>query len=84
MIEIKIMIIFKINLNLKNFEFEIEKSRLSFDVSFIMKFKLTNVDKIYEIYYKINHIIHDCEIIINFKFLKKIRFFLLKNKLFIL
>ena len=83
MIEIKIVIIFKINFDLKKFEFEIEKSKLNFNVSFIMKFKLINVDEVCEIYRKINYIIHDYKIIINFKPFKKIKFFLLKNKFFI-
>ena len=77
------MIIFEINLDLRNFEFKIEKSKSGFDASFIMKFKLINVDEIYEICRKTNHIIHDYKIITNLKFFKKIRFFLLKNKLFI-
>ena len=84
MIERKVVIIFEINLDLKNFEFEIEKSRLSFDASFIIKFKLTNVDEIYEICYKINHIIYDYEIITNLKPFEKIKSFLLKNISFIL
>ena len=83
MIEIKIIIIFKINLDLKNFKFEIKKSRLGFDVSFMMRFKLINIDETCEIYRKINHIIHNYEIIINLKHFKKIRFFLLKDKFFI-
>ena len=83
MIEIKIVIIFKINFDLKKFEFEIEKSKLNFNVSFIMKFKLINVDEVCEIYRKINYIIHDYKIIINFKPFEKIKFFLLKNKFFI-
>ena len=82
-IKMKIVIIFKINLDLKNFEFEIEKSRLDFDALFIIRFKLTNINEICEIYRKINYIIHDYEIIINLKPFKKIRFFLLKNKFFI-
>ena len=49
-----------------------------------MKFKLININKIYKIYRKINYIIHDYEIIINFKFFEKIKFFLLKNNFFIL
>ena len=83
MIEIKIIIIFKINLDLKNFEFEIKKSRSDFGVSFIIKFKLTNVNETCEIYRKINHIIHDYKIIINLKLFEKIKFFLLKNIFFI-
>ena len=84
MIEIKIVVIFKINFDLKNFEFKIEKSKLSVNALFIIRFKLINVNEIYEIYCKINYIIHDCEIIMNLKFFKKIKFFLLKNKFFIL
>ena len=84
MIEMKIVIIFKINFDLRNFEFGVEKSRLDFNVSFIMKFKLINVNKTCEIYHKINYIIHDCGIITNLKLFKKIKFFLLKNKSFIL
>ena len=83
MIKIKIINIFKTSFDLRNFEFEIEKSRLSFDASFMIRFKLTNVDKACEIYRKINHVIHDYEIITNLKPFKKIRFFLLKNKPFI-
>ena len=83
-IEIKIVIIFKTNLDLRNFEFEIEKSKSDFNVSFIIKFKLISVDEVYEIYRKINHIIYDYKIKMNFKFFKKIKFFLLKNKFFIL
>ena len=83
MIEIKVVIVFKINFDLRNFEFEIEKSRSNFNVSFIMRFKLTNVNKICEIYYKINHIIYDYEIITSLKPFKEIKFFLLKNKFFL-
>ena len=82
-IEIKIVIIFKINLNLKKIEFKIEKLKLNFNASFIIKFKLINVNEIYEIYYKINYIIYNYEIIINLKLFEKIKFFLLKNKFFI-
>ena len=83
MIEIKIVIIFKISFDLKNFEFEIEKSKSDFDASFIMRFKLINIDKTCEICRKIDHIIYDYKIIINLKLFKKTKFFLLKNKLFI-
>ena len=48
-----------------------------------MKFKLTNINEIYEIYRKINYIIYDYEIITSFKPSKKIKYFLLKNKFFI-
>ena len=83
MIEVRVVIVFEINLNLRNFEFKVEKSRLDFDASFIIKFRLTNVNETCEICRKINYIIHDCEIIINFKLFKEIKFFLLKDKFFI-
>ena len=83
MIEIKIVIIFKISLDLRNFEFEIEKSKSDFDALFIMRFKLINVDEICEIHRKIDHIIYNYKIIINLKPFKEIKFFLLKDKFFI-
>ena len=83
-IEIKIVIIFEISLDLKKIKFEIKKSRLGFNTLFIIRFKLTNVDEIYEICREINYIIYDYKIITSFKSFKKIRFFLLKDKFFIL
>ena len=84
MIEVKIVVIFEINLDLRNFEFGVEKSELDFGALFIMRFKLVSVNEICEIYRKINYITHDCEIITSFKFFKEIKFFLLKDKFFIL
>ena len=84
MIKIKIVVIFEVNFDLKKFEFEIKKSKSNFDALFIIKFKSININEICEICRKINYIIYDYKIIISFKFFKKIKFFLLKNKLFIL
>ena len=84
MIKIKIVVIFEVNFDLKKFEFEIKKSKSNFDALFIIKFKSININEICEICRKINYIIYDYKIIISFRFFKKIKFFLLKNKLFIL
>lgn len=80
----KIMIIFEINFDLKNFDFEIKKSKSSFKIPFIMRFKLINLDEVYEIYRKIKHVIHNCEILIRLKPSNETKSFLLKDKFSIL
>ena len=50
MIRIKAIIIFEISLGIRNFKFEVKKSGLNYKKSFIIRFRLANLNKACEIY----------------------------------
>ena len=80
----KIVIVFKISSNLRNFDFKIKKPRLDFDILFIIRFRLISLNKTYEIYRKTNYSIYNYKILISLRFSNEMRFFLLKDKLLVL